>query len=92
MRRLTRTDIGRLDWTEGPAPRLQDATDALVRPIVVALCDVDRPMVDGCFPVPGEIGLGHEFVAAVVEVGEAVSAVRPEDRVMTGRGHERRQR
>src|SRR5262245_24499739 len=82
MRQLTRTDIGRLDWVEVPAPSLREPTDALVRPMVVTLCDVDRPMVDGRLPVPGEIGLGHECVAVVVEVGESVATVRPGDRVV----------
>jgi len=82
MRALTRTDPGKLDWVEAPAPRLGGPGEAIVRPLVVTLCDIDRPMVDGRFPVPGPIPLGHEFVAEVVEIGEAVRCVRPGDRVI----------
>jgi threonine dehydrogenase-like Zn-dependent dehydrogenase len=82
MRSLVRTDPGKLDWIETPAPRLGGPLEAIVRPIVVTLCDIDRPMVDGRFPVPGPIALGHEFVAEVVAIGEAVRSVRPGDRVV----------
>lgn len=82
MRQLTRLEPGRLAWTDVAEPRLGGPEEALVRPIAVTLCDVDRPMADGRFPVPGEIGMGHEFVAEVTEVGEAVASVRPGDRVV----------
>ncbi len=82
MRQLTRTEPGRLAWREVEPPALQDAVEALVRPVAVTPCDVDRPMIHGQFPVPGEIGLGHEFVADVVQVGEAVTSLRPGDRVV----------
>lgn len=82
MRTLTRTDPGKLDWIESPAPQLGGPAEAIVRPLVVTLCDVDRPMIDGRFPVPGPIALGHEFVAEVIEVGEAVRTARLGDRVI----------
>lgn len=82
MRSLTRIEPGRLAWVDVPEPKLQGPREAIVRPIVVTLCDIDRPMVDGRFPIPGAIELGHELVAEVVEVGEAVRTVRPGDRVI----------
>jgi len=82
VRVLTRTEAGRVEWLDAPEPRLGGPREALVRPIVVTLCDIDRPMADGRFPVPGAIALGHEFVAEVLEVGEAVRDVRPGDRVI----------
>jgi alcohol dehydrogenase len=81
VRALTRLERGRLVWVETPAPKLASAAEAIVRPLAVALCDIDRPMVDGRFPVAGPIPLGHEFVAEVTEVGDAVRTVRPGDRV-----------
>jgi threonine dehydrogenase-like Zn-dependent dehydrogenase len=39
-------------------------------------------MADGRFPVPGEIALGHEFVAEVVEAGDGVTRFRRGDRVI----------
>ena len=46
-----------------------------MRPLAVALCDLDASIVSGEFPVPAPVALGHEFVAEVVEVGDAVDAV-----------------
>jgi alcohol dehydrogenase len=82
MRQLTRPEPGRLAWIDVPEPGLQGPREALVRPLAVTLCDIDRPMVDGRFPLPGAIGLGHEFVAEVTAAGEAVRGVRPGDRVV----------
>jgi alcohol dehydrogenase len=82
MRQLTRVEPGHVAWTEREAPRLQGPREALVRPLAVTLCDIDRPMADGRFPVPGEIGLGHEFVAEVVETGDSVATVCVGDRVV----------
>ncbi len=82
MRQLTRCGGGQLAWLDVRDPGLQGAREALVRPLAVTFCDVDRPMVDGRFPAPGEIALGHEFVAEVVEIGHAVMSVRPGDRVV----------
>jgi alcohol dehydrogenase len=81
VRALTRTEPGRLEWLDVPEPKLEGAGEAIVRPLAVTLCDIDRPMIDGRFPVPGPIHLGHEFVAEVVDVGDAVRSVRPGDRV-----------
>jgi alcohol dehydrogenase len=82
MQQLTRLEPGRLAWKEVPEPRLAGPREALVRPLAVTLCDIDRPLAAGRFPVPGEIGLGHEFVAEVLEAGEEVSGVRPGERVI----------
>jgi len=82
MPQLTRIEPGRLAWTERAVPKLQGPREALVRPLAVTLCDIDRPMADGRFPVPGEIGLGHEFVSEVVDVGDAVATVCVGDRVV----------
>lgn len=81
-RQLSRIDMGHVAWTEREAPRLSGPREALVRPLAVTLCDIDRPMVDGRFPIPGEIALGHEFVAQVLEIGSAVASVYIGDRVV----------
>ena len=71
-----------LEWREADAPSLEAETDALVRPIAVAACDLDRAIVSGRSPFPGAFPLGHEFTGTVLEVGEAVTAVRPGDTVL----------
>ena len=54
-------------------PELGGAGEALVRPLAVALCDLDHLIVQGQAPIPGEIALGHEQVGEVVAVGDEVA-------------------
>lgn len=82
MQQLTFSGAGRLDWEEVTAPELSGVEDALVRPIAVATCDLDTALVSGRAPLPGPFAFGHEFVADVLEVGDAVTSVRPGDRVI----------
>jgi len=44
---------GHLAWREVPAPDLQSPTDALVRPVAVARCDLDAAIVAGEAPFRG---------------------------------------
>jgi alcohol dehydrogenase len=64
-------------------PVLLADTDAIVRVETAAICGADLGPLHG--HVPGfEYGtiLGHEFAGIVVEVGPAVTVVRPGDRVV----------
>jgi alcohol dehydrogenase len=70
MRQLTLTEDRRVEWQDAPDPLLREATDAIVRPLAVALCDLDYPIVSGRAPIPGPIALGHEFVAEIVQTGD----------------------
>ena len=56
----------------GPRAR-RGPGEALVRPLAVALCDLDHLMIQGQAPIPGEIALGHEQVGEVVAVGDEVA-------------------
>ena len=67
MRQLTMTEERTVEWRDVPEPELREPGDALVRPLAVALCDLDQPILRGQAPIPGPIALGHEFVAEVVE-------------------------
>jgi threonine dehydrogenase-like Zn-dependent dehydrogenase len=72
MRQLMFVEAGRVEWGEAPEPQPTDPTGAIVRPLAVARCDLDRPMaVDGLFP--GPFAVGHETVAEVVAIGQRVS-------------------
>lgn len=73
MRQLTFLSPGTLEWHDVPAPELEAATDALVRPLAVARCDLDYHIVTGRVPFPGPFAFGHEMVGEVVAVGDAVS-------------------
>jgi alcohol dehydrogenase len=71
-----------VEWREAPEPTLQSAVEAVLRPVVVSTCDLDRALVTGKAPIPGPFPLGHECVADVIEVGDAVRSFRPGDRVV----------
>lgn len=99
MQALHYIEPGRLEWRAIPAPVLEAPTDAIVRPIAVAACDLDRAIASGGSPFPGPFILGHEFCGEVVEVGDAVADLTPGDVVIAsfqpscgtcprcGRGH-----
>src|SRR4051812_23079347 len=82
MRQLTLVETGRLEWEDVPEPKLEEGGQALVRPLAVALCDLDANIVNGEFPLPAPVAMGHEFVAEVVDVGDGVKSVRPGDRAV----------
>jgi threonine dehydrogenase-like Zn-dependent dehydrogenase len=81
MRELNFIEKGRLEWREAEEPRLQGDGEALVRPVAVATCDLDRLLVRGLAPVAEPFPFGHEGVAEVTEVGDGVESVRPGDLV-----------
>jgi threonine dehydrogenase-like Zn-dependent dehydrogenase len=76
MRQLTFIKPGTLEWWDVPEPHIEAPLQALVRPVAVASCDIDAPILRGEVPFSGPFAFGHEFVAEVVEVGEAVLTIR----------------
>jgi threonine dehydrogenase-like Zn-dependent dehydrogenase len=81
MRQLTYISAGKLDWWDVPAPRIQARTDALVRPIAVARCDLDALIARGLPAFPGPFAVGHEAIGTVTDAGED-AGVAPGDRVV----------
>lgn len=73
------TEARDLEWRDVSEPALESAGQALVRPLAVALCDLDLPIIRGEAPIPGPVALGHECVAEVVEVGDEVSGTHAGD-------------
>ena len=53
--------------------RSSDARQALVRPLMVACCDLDVAVAEGVLPMPPGHAVGHEGLAEVVAVGDEVS-------------------
>lgn len=72
MQQMTFLKPGQFEWREVPAPTLLAATDALVRPLAVARCDLDLHIATGFVPFPGPFAFGHEMVGEVVAAGEQV--------------------
>ncbi|MCV7381792.1 alcohol dehydrogenase [Mycobacterium alsense] len=82
MRQLTYEETGRYAWREVPDPRITAPGQALVRPLLVACCDLDVAVARGRLPLPPGYAVGHEGVAEVVAVGADVRGVRVGDRVV----------
>lgn len=82
MRSLALLPGGRLRWRSIPAPPPPGPHAAVVRPIAIATCDMDRPIGLGATPFLAPLHFGHECVAEVLTVGSEVSSVRAGDRVV----------
>lgn len=82
MRALVYAGPRQLEWREVEDPKLAGDGEAIVRHLAVATCDLDGLIVAGHSPFPPPFQLGHEGVAEVLEVGDAVRTVKPGDRVL----------
>lgn len=82
MLAYTYIEKGKFALQEKPIPTIQSPTDAIVRVTLGSICTSDLHIKHGSVPraVPG-ITVGHEMVGVVEQVGEAVTAVQPGDRV-----------
>lgn len=81
MRQLTFIKPGLFEWHDVPTPRLVAETDAIVRPLAVARCDLDLYIALGVVNYPGPFAFGHETVAEVIDAGKD-SGLIPGDRVV----------
>jgi alcohol dehydrogenase len=82
MRALTARQGGRFEWREVAVPPPPGPLEAIVHPIAVATCDLDRLLGLGATPFALPLHFGHECVAEVLSVGERVTGVRPGQRVV----------
>jgi threonine dehydrogenase-like Zn-dependent dehydrogenase len=76
MQQLTYTAPKTLEWREAAEPTLDSDAAALVRPVAVATCDLDALIIEGSSPFQPPFAIGHECVAEVLDVGDAVSTLR----------------
>lgn len=82
MRAVVFEAEGRVAVAEVADPAIEEAGDAVVRVTTAGICGSDLHFVHHKAPIdPGEV-LGHEAVGIVEEVGAAVRAFAPGDRVV----------
>jgi threonine dehydrogenase-like Zn-dependent dehydrogenase len=77
MRQLDFIEAGKLEWRDAEEPKLEGDGEAIVRPVCVATCDLDRGLIAGVVPAEGSFAFGHEGIAEVLEVGDGVDEVEP---------------
>jgi alcohol dehydrogenase len=82
MKQLTLAGLGTVEWQEVAEPRIEDAGDALVRPLAVSRCDIDMPYVTGFLPPPRPFALGHECVGEIVALADGVKGLMVGQRVI----------
>src|ERR1700758_1753114 len=82
MRQLMFEEPGRYAWRDAPDPTISAPKQALVRPVAVACCDLDIGVAAGVLPMPPGHAVGHEGIAEVVAVGDAVRSVQVGDCVV----------
>lgn len=63
-------------------PRIERATDCVVRITSAAICGSDLHMYEGRTPAQAGLVMGHENLGVVEEVGDAVVSLRRGDRVV----------
>jgi len=75
MRQLTCTAPGVVRWLDVPEPSIVDPTDALVRPVAVARCEIDQFLILAGPSGEDGFALGHEAVVEVAAVGSEVEGL-----------------
>jgi threonine dehydrogenase-like Zn-dependent dehydrogenase len=82
MRAVVFDEVGVVRVADVPDPAVERPTDAVVRIERTAICGSDLHFLHGKTPIdPGGV-LGHEAAGIVEAVGDAVTNVRPGDRVV----------
>ena len=82
MQQLMFEEAGEYAWREAAEPVITAPEQAVVRPLLVACCDLDVAVAEGRLPMPPGHAVGHEGIGEVVAVGDAVRGVNPGDRVV----------
>ncbi|HST84273.1 MAG TPA: alcohol dehydrogenase catalytic domain-containing protein [Kineosporiaceae bacterium] len=82
MRELTYVARQTVEWRDVPDPALQSDQDAIVAPVAATSCDVDSAILAGRGFIEPPFAIGHECVAKVVAIGDAVTTVVPGDLVV----------
>src|SRR5262245_37249529 len=82
MQQLTCLAPNKLEWQDVPDPRLAGDDEALVRPLAVARCDIDRFLASGLFALRGPFALGHECVGEITALGDGVRGLAIGQRVV----------
>src|SRR5262247_3399498 len=82
MQQLTCLAPNKLEWQDVAEPRIAGDREAVVRPLAVARCDIDRFLASGLFPLRGPFALGHECVGEVTALGDGVRGLAIGQRVV----------
>ena len=82
MRAVTFQAPGEVRVDEKPDPELESAGDVIVRVDASGVCGSDLHIYHGRVAMEPGFTIGHEYVGEVVAAGDAVTSVKPGDRVL----------
>ena len=81
MKALVFRNIGKIELTEIPIPKVTQPDDVLLKVSAVGICGSDIKILEGKHHYKENTVLGHEFCGTVVEIGTHVTHVKMGDRV-----------
>lgn len=81
MRALFGGGQGATHFRDVPDPLISNGLEAIVKPLAVAVCDLDIAYLIGLLPTAQPYAFGHECTAEVVAIGESVMNVKVGDTV-----------
>lgn len=75
MRQLWFTKKNTLEWRDVAEPKIDAPGQAIVRPLAIARCDLDLPIIEGHTLFRPAFPIGHEMTAEVVSVSDEVTGL-----------------
>jgi alcohol dehydrogenase len=83
MKALVYKGPGQKSWEDVPDPKIEQATDVVVKMAATTICGTDLHILKGDVPEvePGRI-LGHEGIGVITEIGSGVSQLAVGDRII----------
>lgn len=70
MKQLYFVKANKVEWKEVPEPIINNYNQAIVKPIAIARCDLDLPLVRGETLFRPPFPLGHEFIAEIKQLSD----------------------
>ncbi|WP_234041522.1 alcohol dehydrogenase catalytic domain-containing protein [Erythrobacter aureus] len=74
MRSWVFLEPGKLELREVDTPFIEDENEAIVRPLVMGRCDLDRLYMRGYLPMGSGEPIGHEIIGEIVDLGTLAEA------------------
>ena len=68
-----------LEWRDVAEPKLDGPGQAIVRPLAIARCDLDLPIIQGHTLFRPAFPIGHEMTAEIVQLGENINDLKVGD-------------
>ncbi|HEX3933038.1 MAG TPA: alcohol dehydrogenase catalytic domain-containing protein, partial [Puia sp.] len=73
---------GQITYDTMPDPRIELATDVILKVTSTAICGSDLHILSGAVPQKEPMIMGHEFMGIMEEVGAEVKNLKKGDRVV----------